>query len=268
MSNTYPYAYEICTDMDRRGETNERESLEGFSPLLYLTEAVGILLIVLVGVWTFEFRGGLAWSSNPALQFNWHPLLMTIGFVFLFANGILIYRSQRTVRKRRLKLIHAGTMIFALLLSLVGSVAVFEFHNALNIPNLYSLHSWVGLTSVILYLCQWLAGFVSFLYPMIQQPLRAAYLPIHVYFGAAAFVGSVASCLLGLTEKAIFSLTNPTAANPTSVPYSKLPPEGILINVIGLVFVVFGGLTIYLVSQERYRRLPRPEDDLLLSRRN
>lgn len=56
---------------------------------------------------------------------------------------------------------------------------------------------------------QWVAGFVSFLYPMIQAPLRAAILPIHVYFGTAGFITTIAACLIGLTEKALFVLNKP-----------------------------------------------------------
>lgn len=106
---------------------------------------------------------------------------------------------------------------------------------------------------------QWLAGFLAFLFPGIQTPLRAAYLPIHTYFGTAGFIGVIASCLIGLNEKAIFSLT------PQK--YSSFAPEGVFINIIGLVFVIFGGLTVYIVTQERYRREPRPEDDVLLTGR-
>lgn len=50
------------------------------------------------------------------------------------------------------------------------------------------------------------------------------------------------------------------------VQYQNFVGEGILINCIGLLFISFGGLSVYLVTQERYRRLPRPEDDVLLSR--
>ena len=58
-----------------------------------------------------------------------------------------------------------------------------------------------------MYFClQWVAGCVSFLYPGLQTPLRASYMPLHVFFGIAAFVGAIASCLLGLNEKAIFAL--------------------------------------------------------------
>ncbi|XP_012154017.1 transmembrane ascorbate-dependent reductase CYB561 isoform X2 [Megachile rotundata] len=234
------------------------QSLEGFKPLVIAMEVIGAILVILVAIWCNSYRGGFAWRSNPALEFNWHPMLMTLGFVFLYANGMLIYRTQRNARKRRLKLIHAGIMLFTVVLVVIALVAVFDSHN-LNvkpIPNMYSLHSWVGLTSVILFCCQWLAGFISFLYPGLQIPLRISYMPIHVYFGVAGFVGVIASCLLGLNEKAIFALQDK---------YSMLVNEAVLINVIGLFLVLFGGVSIYLVSQQRYKRFPRPEDESLVS---
>lgn len=70
---------------------------------------------------------------------------------------MLIYRAQRNVRKRRLKLTHAGMMLFIVLLTVIALIAVFDSHNLASpapIPNMYSLHSWVGLTTVILFCCQ------------------------------------------------------------------------------------------------------------------
>ncbi|XP_076164943.1 transmembrane ascorbate-dependent reductase CYB561 isoform X2 [Ptiloglossa arizonensis] len=232
--------------------------LEGFKPLIILMQILGGTLIILVIIWCSNYRGGFSWRSNPMLEFNWHPMLMIIGFVFLYANGMLIYRTQRNARKRRLKLIHGGIMLSVIVLVVIALVAVFDSHNLVKepIPNMYSLHSWIGLTSVILFCCQWLAGFLSFLYPGLQVPLRASYMPIHVYFGIAGFVGVITSSLLGLNEKAIFSLKNN---------YSKLGNEAVLINVIGLLLILFGGLTVYLVTQERYKRFSKPEDESLVS---
>ncbi|KYN32172.1 Cytochrome b561 [Trachymyrmex septentrionalis] len=252
--------YETFLDMEQIRESPSQiqsHSLEGFIPLLTLTEGCGALLIILMAVWTGYYRQGFSWRSNPKLEFNWHPLLMTIGLVFLYANAMLLYRTQRNVRKRRLKLTHAGMMLFIILLVVIALVAVFDSHNLAPtpIPNMYSLHSWVGLTTVILFCCQWVAGCVSFLYPGLQTPLRVSYMPLHVFFGIAAFVGAIASCLLGLNEKAFLALPE----------YSAFVSEGILINFIGLLLVLFGGLSVYLVTQERYRRLSRSEDEVLLS---
>lgn len=54
----------------------------------------------------------------------------------------------------------------------------------------------------------------------------------------------------------------------TKTPYSHFPPEGVLINVIGLLFVIFGGLVVYLAQHTHYKRIPLPEDSVLLARQN
>jgi cytochrome b-561 len=71
---------------------------------------------------------------------------------------------------------------------------------------MYSLHSWVGLTAVILFGLQWVFGFVSFLFPKLSDGLRAAYLPHHKFWGLTIFVLVCAAALMGITEKAFFSL--------------------------------------------------------------
>ena len=69
----------------------------------------------------------------------------------------------------------------------------------------YSLHSWMGIITVLLFTSQWLAGLVTFLFPGLASHLRAAYLPIHTSFGILIFVMACATCLTGITEKLLFS---------------------------------------------------------------
>jgi hypothetical protein len=45
------------------------------------------MAVVLMGIWTGHFLGGFALQDDPQHQFNWHPLLMTIGLIFLYGNG-------------------------------------------------------------------------------------------------------------------------------------------------------------------------------------
>lgn len=51
----------------------------------YFFQIVGLLLILFVFLWLQIFRGGYDISDTRKIC-NWHPLLMTIAFVFLFAN--------------------------------------------------------------------------------------------------------------------------------------------------------------------------------------
>ncbi|XP_046388334.1 transmembrane ascorbate-dependent reductase CYB561 isoform X2 [Ischnura elegans] len=232
------------------------QNLEGFNVTLFLTETVGITAVLLMAIWISVYRGGYAWTSSPDLEFNWHPLLMTIGMIFMYGNGILVYRVFRGRRKRKLKIGHAFIHLMVFVLAVIALQAVFDSHN-LKVPptpNLYSLHSWIGLIAVILFSCQWVSGLVSFLYPGLHVSLRASYLPVHTFFGIGGFLSSVTAALLGLLEKAHFSVQV----------YQDLPTEGLLVNFIGMAIVLFTVLVMFLVTTPRFRRLATTEDDLLL----
>lgn len=70
--------------------------------------------------------------------------------------GAVLYRVPLTwgQNKRPWKLLHGALMLLALVLAVLGLCAVFDFHNANVIPNLYSLHSWVGVATVALFAAQ------------------------------------------------------------------------------------------------------------------
>jgi len=239
------------------------EALDDSSELSWISVLYGAmaglssLIIVQILVWILHFRGGFAWQAFPSLQFNWHPLLMVISFIVLYGHGILVYRLLRNESKKRLKMLHAALMMSSLLLASIGLKSVFDSHNLapVPIPNLYSLHSWIGLAAVICFALQWLFGFVSFLFPGVRHSLRSAYMPLHVYGGLMIFGLASAAALMGLLEKAIFLKTV----------YVPLSAEGILINSIGATIALLASLVIYMATKRQYKRHPLPEDELLLA---
>ncbi|XP_053672632.1 plasma membrane ascorbate-dependent reductase CYBRD1 [Anopheles nili] len=233
-------------------------ALNNFRIMYLVTQLVGITIIILVSCWIGIHLNGLGWSSRPSLQFNWHPLLMSVGMIFLYGNSILIYRGFRYARKKPLKIMHATIHAAAFIFTVIALVAVFDSHNLAKprpIPNMYTLHSWVGLSAVLLFSLQYVFGFSSYLFPGVREQLRSSYMPVHVFFGIAGFVMAIAAALLGLLEKAIFAVPD----------YAVLPPQGILINTIGLLFIVYGGLVVFLVTKYQYKRHPLPEDVMLLT---
>jgi len=226
-------------------------------PFLYgLTVGLSSLLIVLLLVWVFNFRDGLGWQSNPQLEFNWHPILMVLSFVILYGQGILIYRLLRNEAKRKLKLYHAALLIMALAGASIGLKAVFDSHNYAPkpIPNLYSLHSWIGLAAVIMFGLQWLCGFISFLFPGLRYSLRTAYMPLHIYGGLMVYILTSTASIMGILEKTLFT----GIVNPMST-------EGILMNCIGMIIACLAGIVLYILTREHYKRQPLPEDELLLA---
>ncbi|KER27884.1 hypothetical protein T265_05165, partial [Opisthorchis viverrini] len=184
--------------------------------------------------WLGAYWGGFDWE-DPRKVFNYHPLFMVLGLVFLYGDAILVYRVFRTYRKLSLKILHAVLHILAFLFAAVGIKAVFQMHNDLGIPNMYSLHSWLGIAAVVLFGVQWLAGLIAFLVPPVPQPARAAYLPIHVSFGGMLYLLIIGVCIAGITEKNFFSNKYPVSQ-----------PRELLGNALGICLVVFGGLVFYL----------------------
>lgn len=234
------------------------QDLRGLKPAFVTVEVVGVLMVVAVSVLTGHCWGGFAGSGD--LEFNWHPLLMTISLVYLYGNGILVYRIARHERKSRLKVAHAVVMGSATLLACGGLKAVFDFHSFKEIPHSYSLHSWLGLLAVSLAVLQWCLGLVTFLWPGLASHLRAAFLPIHVFSGLAVFVLAAAAALLGLTEKALFRTETTTGFD-----YKEGGGEAVLTNLLGLAIVLFTALVLATASRQSFRRLNRAEDQMLLT---
>jgi len=244
--------------MDENCEALQGQRLVNFRILYMITQMLGITIIILMGAWILLFLGGFGWST-PQIEFNWHPMLMTIGMIYLFGNAITLYRGFRYTAKKTLKLSHAALFGFIMVLIILASIAVFNSHNLANppIPNLYSLHSWVGLATVIVFACQWVAGFVSFLYPQVGGPLKSAYMPIHIYFGLLAFILAIISALLGISEKAFFHM----GANN----YAQMPNEAVMVNCIGALIIMFAGFIVFLATNPGYKRAALPEDAILLT---
>ncbi|XP_055841984.1 plasma membrane ascorbate-dependent reductase CYBRD1 isoform X1 [Episyrphus balteatus] len=240
-------------------DIDDSVSLSNFKVLYILTQLSGITLIVLMGSWILIHLGGFAGTSNPSVEFNWHPFLMTIGLIFLYGNAILIYRGLRHTRKKTLKYTHASIHMAAFILVILGGKASFDSHNLKvpPIPNMYSLHSWLGGAAIFMFLCQYIGGFIAYLYPGAKENFKIALMPFHIYFGLFGFVLSIASALTGLTEKAFFSMPNGI--------YSSLPTSGLMVNIMGVLMVVFGALVMYLSTEPKFKRRPIPEDAVLLT---
>jgi len=140
-------------------------------------------------------------------------------------------------------------MLLAFILMVIGLKAAFDSHNyALDKdnkpapkPNMYTLHSWVGLLAAVLFGCQWTLGFLAFLFPKFSGDIRALLLPFHQYFGSSILVLAAAAALMGHLEKAIWS----------NKEYGKKNAEALLVNVTGLLIVFFVMGVTFLLSKFR-----------------
>lgn len=65
------------------------EGLKLFLVVLSAAVSVGVVSIIFVLRWVLYYKEGLGWDGGLP-EFNWHPVLMVIGFVFLQGIGEIV----------------------------------------------------------------------------------------------------------------------------------------------------------------------------------
>ncbi|GAA0178145.1 reductase [Lithospermum erythrorhizon] len=196
-------------------------------PVIMFAHLLAIVLTILVFVWVFHFREGLAFrSKNKFKIFNIHPLLMVVGFVLMVGEALMAYKTVPAVKQRQ-KFVHMLLNLIALITGILGIYAVFKYHIEADIPDLYSLHSWIGISTICLFVIQWLLAFFTFMYPKAEHSKRARFAPWHVLFGILIFFMAIISAITGLVEKFIF----------LNLGRSQ---EGLVVNFTGLLLLLFG----------------------------
>lgn len=83
-----------------RSKSEVHTMLINFQELYVLTQLCGLAMIALMGIWIGQHLDGLSLGDSPNQRFNWHPLFMTIGFIYLYGNAILVYAAFATCPSR------------------------------------------------------------------------------------------------------------------------------------------------------------------------
>lgn len=76
------------------------DDLKRFAAALSAAAAVGGVSIVFVLRWVLHYKEGLAWDGGLA-EFNWHPVLIVIGFVVLQGIGEYVLEPKETDERVR-----------------------------------------------------------------------------------------------------------------------------------------------------------------------
>ncbi|XP_074545431.1 plasma membrane ascorbate-dependent reductase CYBRD1-like [Halichoeres trimaculatus] len=206
---------------------------------LFAALVFGLFTTIYVLQWVFQYRGGL--SGEGKGLFNWHPVLQLSSFIFLNGLAIMVYRlpSSWQGSHEQMKYIHAGLNVAAFLSAVVALSAVFGSQSSSHFPNLFSLHSWLGLTAVALFCAQIVIAASIYLFPFTPSSWRKTFMPVHTFLGRFLFGGIIAVSVIGITEALIFDLNDPK--------YTDSPAEAIHANIMGLLLVGYG-VTVLWVS--------------------
>ncbi|XP_044490691.1 probable transmembrane ascorbate ferrireductase 3 isoform X1 [Mangifera indica] len=225
----------MFTDVGYERTTYRRSA----SRLTIAAHLFGLLAFILMLVWLVHYREGIEYdSSNPNRVFNAHPFFMFCGFIFLAGEAMMGYKTVKAEHSVQ-KFFHAILHLTALCLGVTGICAVFKYHDMVNVEDMYSLHSWIGLTTFVLFCLQWLLGLSAFLFPGSSTITRAKMLPWHVCGGRALFYMAICAALTGLIEKFTYM----------GIQHNR---EARLINFTGLSILLYGIFVDLSVALARY----------------
>jgi len=68
----------------------------------------------------------------------------------LFATAMMIYKSVPK-KRRSVKVVHLLLHLVALVAGVLGITAVFKSKKEAHLPDMYTLHSWLGISTICLF---------------------------------------------------------------------------------------------------------------------
>lgn len=220
--------------------------------LLASSVAFALLGLVLLLIWVLHFRSepGIGFGSSAKMS-NLHPVLMYIFFVSINMYSILVYRTHYDMPKTALKWIHGGLLGVSMLAAWVGVAAIWRAHQIDGKADFYSLHSWIGALTNLLFFLQFVMAFVTFVKPGLTPKNRSLVMVWHRMSGALILVLASVASLTGILEMALFQ----------GIPeYTQFGALTFLANFTGVCIIFVAIVAIYLVTAAQYRRPSPPEE--------
>jgi cytochrome b-561 len=169
---------------------------------------IGVLLmaaaVIMICIWATEedesenYGGGLNWDEYV---FNWHPVLMISGVMFSAGMGVTAFRLTAFLDHFMSKVIHSLFMIGAVVCFSIGMAAIWKSKDDRNQSNLSSLHTWIGLMTIILIGMNYLGGFFHFFLHVFPESITDMYLPFHKYIGKWSLISGLVAVISGITYR-------------------------------------------------------------------
>jgi Eukaryotic cytochrome b561 len=236
--------------------------------LLVLSWTFAIASLVLCAVW--GSRNGIQYLNIPSWDnnvFAWHPLLLVCGFFFsqvfvLTTAGVfptLVLEGSLT----GWAWLYHGIWQCAATATLIGGLlAVFKDYNTLGLPNLTSVHSWLGIATAVLFFLNFLLAGISALSafvftqePYLMRGMRAL-VRIATFQMTAMSIGSGIMLFQGETG-CFYPTSNITPGIPDYNPaanYGLIPPGCLISNGLAITVALSTLCTIFFIAI-RYEQL-------------
>lgn len=229
----------------------------------WVPQRFSVVALILVVLWAMfhdtdaGYLGGLGWGYPE--MFNWHPVMMVAGMVICSTEAILAFRAfpfDKLVNRRVRYMWHIAGVAFVI----IGLIAVFSYSNEKNGANLWSLHSWLGVMTISLFLAQVVLGSYLFFNEAADPDMREAYIPFFAWLDIFVYVSACFTAETGIVEKTTalgcsYNITN-FAHYDKSDPaeyYDDLPTGCRISEGLGVVIVVVCLCTVYAALELRVR---------------
>lgn len=222
-----------------------------FYIVLVISQVFAVIMLLLGVWWPAKQLGGLVGSSN---EFNLHPFCMVCGFILFYGEATLVYRAFPACSKLSLKITHAILVLIAFVGAVIGLKTAFDHDEKFHRNNVYTMHAWCGIITVLLFSLQYFFGFLAFLWPLAGLPIRHMYMSIHKYFGLAIMFLAAASAISGITEELSLKYSH------GNVTYADLPAPAVTGNCLGLFILAFIVTVGYLIYNPEWMRSSDHED--------
>jgi hypothetical protein len=199
--------------------------------------------------------------------FNWHPLLMTFGFILCYMEGAIVFRVMPAKWLRVRKWIHGIVMTIATGCGIAGTICVFKWKNYKNptiykfqMPNMYSVHSWIGMATVVLFTLQFLVGLWFFAISR-NGAMRAKMIAGHRMVGAVLGGFTAAAIITGIMDQQ--ATTVALAIQNKDAPYDQQGSLSMKLSNWWAVVTAVAGVLVYHTIYDQSARIRH----LLLARR-
>uniref|UniRef100_A0A1I7ZHI6 Cytochrome b561 domain-containing protein n=1 Tax=Steinernema glaseri TaxID=37863 RepID=A0A1I7ZHI6_9BILA len=262
-------------------EKRRTYALRYFDFVVALSQFFGFLALILSGYYFSIIDHGYQWGAKGANvtddgpqprngfgNVNFHGLFMTVALVFFQGEALLSYRVYRHEPRLMAKWVHAAFHFSAVVLVVFAMIAIVNHKNLgpVQLKHMYSIHSWLGVGILSIYVVQLCIGFLAFFFPKVSQDLRRRFLPVQRTIGLTTFVASLAQVVLGNQTYSWQIMT----WGAQILGYKKYgecamrldcPQHPYLVQNFAMLAVVFYGISvIVLLVNPKWRRDPTPDE--------
>jgi cytochrome b-561 len=164
----------------------------------------GMAALICVCLWARDdnsnaFLGDPEWTDKKFPSY--HPVLMVSGFYFAQVLGICMW--SLVPNHEIAKAIHATLMLGSIATMIAGLHAVVAYEHNVYVPSLTSMHSWVGVMTIIVFGLQVIGGFTMGTLSALGStlPIMKHIVKIHRAIGLMSLMFTSVAILTGIENQ-------------------------------------------------------------------